>query len=278
MLHHVNAQGVIDPASEMHYRSHRRIDPAVYPQVHDFYELTLVTEGRMFLDVNGCELVLERGSLVLLRPGDIHSRQGDVDHINVAFPTRVIGDMFRYLDDESGHRAIVRGKTPPAARLTDEQTTALQDRLERLNLLPEQSRMVFMQLRRVMLDVVMEYILPTLQKEDGPACPRWLEELCRQLEEPEVFSGDLSALAARSGYTKEHLCRSFRKYLGMSPTAYLNAKRLNYAANLLLHTDRKVIDIAYASGFQSLSRFYHAFKGRYLVSPVEYREGRPVRL
>ena len=75
-----------------------------------------------------------------------------------------------------------------------------------------------------------------------------------------------------SGCSREHLCRSFKKYLGVSPSAYLNAKRLNYAANLLLHSDQKVIDVAYASGFQSLSRFYHAFKKEFGVSPLQYRK------
>ena len=77
---------------------------------------------------------------------------------------------------------------------------------------------------------------------------------------------------------REHLCRSFQKYLGVSPTACLSAKRLNYAANLLLHSDQKVIDVAYAAGFQSLSRFYHLFKREFGVSPMQYRRGeKPVQ-
>ena len=48
--------------------------------------------------------------------------------------------------------------------------------------------------------------------------------------------------------------------------------------NLLLHSDQKVIDVAYAAGFQSLSRFYHLFKQEFGVSPMQYRRGeKPVQ-
>ena len=82
----------------------------------------------------------------------------------------------------------------------------------------------------------------------------------------------LGELSEMSGRTKEHLCRSFRKYFGVAPIEYINANRLNYAANLLLHSDMKVVDIAFASGFQSLSRFYHAFREEFDVSPLDYRQ------
>ena len=45
MLYKVNAIGTIDPKSEMHYRFHQKIDSSIYPQVHDFYEISLITNG-----------------------------------------------------------------------------------------------------------------------------------------------------------------------------------------------------------------------------------------
>ena len=103
-------------------------------------------------------------------------------------------------------------------------------------------------------------------------CPVWLGALAKKLEDPENFSCTLGELSEMSGRTKEHLCRSFRKYFGVAPIEYINARRLNYAANLLLHSDMKVVDIAFASGFQSLSRFYHAFREEFDVSPLDYRQ------
>ena len=132
-------------------------------------------------------------------------------------------------------------------------------------------RRVIMELRWLMLELVMEYILPVLSGVEKQRMPSWFQKLIDQVEDPAVFSGNLDELAALSGRSREHVCRSFRRFLGCSPTEYLNSKRLNYGANLLLHTDKKIIDVAYDSGFQSLSRFYHAFQKEFECSPQKYR-------
>lgn len=281
MLHRINAEGTIDPDSEMHYRFHHKIDPAIYPQVHDFYELTLVTSGCMRITVNGQPQELSAGTLMLIRPGDVHARQamGECHHINVAFPARVVTGMFQYLEEPGMLARILEGDRPPTLLLTAGNRLLLQTQLETLNLLPvSQPRAVCTALRRLMLDVMLEYILPTLSGPQAMACPDWFRLLLEQLDSPECFSWNLSDLERFSGRTREHLCRSFQKYLGVSPIACLSAKRLNYAANLLLHSDQKIIDVAYAAGFQSLSRFYHLFKREFGVSPMQYRRGeKPVQ-
>lgn len=273
---HVNAKGVIDPYREMHYRFHQRIDPSIFPQIHDFYELTLVTSGTMYFEVNGTEEILAPGALVLLRPGDIHARHspGECTYINLAFPTQVMVDMFRYLDDPETYNRIVRMPQPTIVALPAAEMALLRGRLEKLNLLPiDRPQLTCAHLRWLMLDIVLEYIVPSVSLGRGAEYPAWLRAIIRHMEEPENFSGTLDDLALVCDRSKAHICRGFRKYLGVSPSEYVNNKRLNYAANLLLYSDKQVIDVAYASGFQSLSRFYHAFKQTFHVSPLEYRRG-----
>lgn len=75
MLKTVNALGLINTESETHYAFHSQIDPSIYPQVHDFYEISLVTSGVLSMNVNGHELFLTEGHFIFLRPGDIHSKR-----------------------------------------------------------------------------------------------------------------------------------------------------------------------------------------------------------
>ncbi len=277
MLYKVNAAGTIDPIREMHYRFHHKIDPSIFPQVHDFYEITLVTQGTMEMEINGVWEAAGEGTLMLIRPGDIHSRKasGSCSYINLAFPVRVVTEMFRYLDVPDMQQKMMALSSPPQVVLSSGEAVLLKAQLEKLNLLPvDRPHAAGMELRRLMLDLMLQYFVPVFFGQPEMSCPHWLNELIEKLEEPELFAANLEELTRLSGCTKEHLCRSFRKYLGVSPTSYLNAKRLNYAANLLLHSDQKVIDIAYASGFQSLSRFYHAFKQEFGMSALEYRQAK----
>ena len=274
MLHIMNAENWIDPRSEMKYQFHQTIDMSCYPQVHDFYELSLVIEGKLNVTVDGWNQDIRRGTLLLLRPGDIHSRApvGESTYINIAFPSKLMTDMFVYIDKPDGERLIASAAAPLIVSLSAAETTLLQTRLERLNLIPvDRPEEVCAQLRLLMLEVVMQHILPLVERGSEMSCPVWLGALAKKLEDPENFSCTLGELSEMSGRTKEHLCRSFRKYFGVAPVEYINAKRLNYAANLLLHSDMKVVDIAFASGFQSLSRFYHAFRAEFGASPLDCR-------
>lgn len=64
----------------------------------------------------------------------------------------------------------------------------------------------------------------------------------------------------------------FRRLTGLSPNEFLNFLRLQSAMDLLRSTNKSIIDLAYASGFQSLSTFNKQFKRYTGRSPREYRQ------
>ncbi len=90
--------------------------------------------------------------------------------------------------------------------------------------------------------------------------PQWLSGLLEEMDERENFVAGLPRLLALAHMSQEHLTRSFRRYLGVTPTAFINAKRLGLAAELLLTTETPVIDVGGLCGFNSQSRFYRLFR------------------
>ncbi|MFJ5759859.1 helix-turn-helix domain-containing protein [Neobacillus sp. NPDC093182] len=64
----------------------------------------------------------------------------------------------------------------------------------------------------------------------------------------------------------------FRRLTGLSPNEFLNRLRLQTAMDFLRSTNKSMIDLAYASGFQSLSTFNKQFKRYTGRSPREYRQ------
>lgn len=274
MLHKVGVIETIDPESGMHYQFHPGIETGYYPQVHDFYEISLVTEGTIEMEINRREERLLPGALLLIRPGDIHSRRaaGPCSYMNLAFPCQTLTEMFRYLAMPNLQKKLQALPNPPQTEVSLGEALLLKARMERLKLLPPgQPQAAGVELRCLILEIMVQYFLPVFTEPARRTCPVWLEKLVEDMENPEVLSSTLDNLSLLCGCTKEHLCRSFRKYLGVSPAAYLNAKRLTYASALLIHSEQKVIDVAYEAGFQSLSRFYHAFKKEFGMPPMEYR-------
>lgn len=66
----------------------------------------------------------------------------------------------------------------------------------------------------------------------------------------------------------------FREHCGMTPGDYLTQQRLSQAQRLLATTDARVADIAYASGFGSVSQFYEVFTRHCGQSPKMFRATR----
>ena len=53
---------------------------------------------------------------------------------------------------------------------------------------------------------------------------------------------------------------------------FLNVYRLESAVRLMDETDKKLVEIAYASGFQSLRTLNLCFRLHFGLSPSEYRK------
>ena len=82
----------------------------------------------------------------------------------------------------------------------------------------------------------------------------------------------LSAVAKKAGMTESSFSRRFSAVNGISFKKYVIEKKLQQAMHLLQTTNRKMIDIALDSGFDSVSGFYDAFKKRTGTTPGKFTE------
>jgi AraC family transcriptional regulator of adaptative response / DNA-3-methyladenine glycosylase II len=87
----------------------------------------------------------------------------------------------------------------------------------------------------------------------------------------------VTELAAELAVSERHLRRALRREIGVSPLELAQTQRLLLAKRLLADTRLAVIDIAFASGFESLRRFNVAFHERYGMSPSAVRRPAPAK-
>jgi AraC-like DNA-binding protein len=82
----------------------------------------------------------------------------------------------------------------------------------------------------------------------------------------------LNQVAKAVETSRFNFCKQFTKSTGIHFTAYLTRVRIERAKNLLLNPNLRVSEIAYDSGFQSLTHFNREFKRIQGDSPTDYRE------
>jgi AraC family cel operon transcriptional repressor len=269
---------MIDPETETHYAYHRVIDLAQFPQTHDFYEISLVTDGSLRLIICGQTMDLAAGSLLWVRPGDIHSKEFPEPsaHINLAFSAGAVNNLFEYLYDKKTFDNMTARSYCPPVHLSPADCQALQQKLTSLSLLPpDRKSKIRTQLRLLLAEMINSYLIDLFRKEEEheePKAPLWLREALAEMERLSNLSTGSGFLREKTGKTKEYICRSFRKYFNTTPSAYINTLRLNYVANMLLHSDRQILDLAYEAGFENISYFYQKFKQTFHLSPHKFRE------
>ena len=67
----------------------------------------------------------------------------------------------------------------------------------------------------------------------------------------------------------------FKTATGINFTEYLARVRVEKAKNLLLNPNHRISEVAFASGFQSLSHFNRVFRRIAGESPTRYRDKLP---
>lgn len=81
----------------------------------------------------------------------------------------------------------------------------------------------------------------------------------------------LDDLAGDLGVSARQLRRVMRRELGVSPIELAQTHRLLLAKQLLTETRLPIIDVAFASGFESVRRFNALFLSHYRLSPGRFR-------
>lgn len=79
-------------------------------------------------------------------------------------------------------------------------------------------------------------------------------------------------IAEKIGIGKTKLKIGFKKYFRMGLFTYLREQRMIKAAELLVHSNRTIKEIAKATGFKYYSNFISAFTTYHGLPPSRYRD------
>jgi len=108
--------------------------------------------------------------------------------------------------------------------------------------------------------------------ERNNAEPPLVQKAREYIEKHKMEPLSLSAVAQAAGASVFHFCKVFRKSTGLKFTDYVARVRLEDARTQLLNPNRRISEVAYDVGFQSLTQFNRMFKRVFGQSPTEFRE------
>ncbi|RKY53118.1 MAG: hypothetical protein DRP92_04165 [Candidatus Neomarinimicrobiota bacterium] len=242
----------------------------------EFCEIILVTDGTTLHLVNGERQLLAPGSIVFVRPYDTHGfEKGEDDFcelVMVLYTLEYLRDISCYLGNDNFLKLYTTPALPPMFRLDFEEREKIFTRLIKISNEHKSDPVVArMKFKTLLLELFSRFFLSG-EREGRRDLPEWLERLCYGLSSVENLYKGIEFLKKGAPCTYVHLCRTFKRFFGVSPTMYVNDRRLRYAAKLICETDQNIASICYEVGFKSLSYFNYLFKKKYGMSPGKFRK------
>ncbi len=261
VIHHLQVKTNV--CTRQHSDSGYRLEPRTVTD----HNLIFVTRGRVVWVMDGREVPLGRGDLLLVPPAfphRAHSLTAGVSLYSIHVEASLPGgqDVFSLLNPPQV-RAVERGRRLDAYL----RGAAMEWRRADQTLL------------RLMLSHWSRLIVPEMLLEDArrgmlrprpidPIVAEMLEQLPRHISHPTA----LSDLARQAGYTPQHLNRLFRRALGITPLQHLGRMRMERAASLLAEGRWTVAAVARQVGFDDPYYFSRLFKQHFGRGPSRYRE------
>lgn len=242
------------------------------PHFHDYYEIFLVEKGTRTHVTQQGSFEIVPGDLCFVRPKDIHFfKSNKCEMFNILISDELWNQAAAFIGPSPVLRDLTGAETPIKINLHQEDFEFTRHMLETNILVPYNNKDDYnAQLKLVLIAMLKLFFTYPLQEKEQ-LLP-WMDNLLKQMQNPARYAEGIEAMYRISGYTPEHLCRSFKRYLNTTPTAYLNALRIHEASRFLIYTDEEILEIASKCGFNSLSHFYHLFKTAYCMSPMQYRK------
>ena len=257
--------------------------PGDFPQValhwHDSMELVFVKRGTGLIQVGTVTYPAYMGDIFIFTPGTLHAlRQAEgqsMEYENIMFELELLGgagDLCaeKYiLPLQSGRLALAVRLTPndlcylSAAACLREVEDANRSKLPGYELVVKGALLRFLAL--LIAQGKQQLPAETADTQRLKAVLQWLST--HYAEELRVADA-----AGVCSFSSSHFMRWFRQMTGQSFIAFLNAYRLNTAAEALHTTDETVLTIASQCGFENLSYFNRAFKAHFGTTPREYRK------
>ena len=114
---------------------------------------------------------------------------------------------------------------------------------------------------------VIRHLRPSKKETEGPLTQS-LAYLRRHYQTP-LRIKEVAAIAKMS---REHFTRIFFQQVGTTPAAYLRQIRLDTATRLLSMTELSIAEIAFRSGFSSVTQMGIFFKRNHNLTPHRFRQ------
>lgn len=223
--------------------------------LHNSFEFLLVTEGKMYIDVENNCYEIDAGDALLIFPNQVHEFKETVNstHFLCIFSTDLV----------ASYSNIFGGSVPRSNQFTP--------RNDYVSILSSACKKNIFTVQGALYSLCGEFHEDAVYMEKAEKDNTLIEKIFNFVEANFQKDCTLAALSRYTSYSYVYLSRYFKKYTGISFIEYVNCCRVNEACYVLKNSSKTILSIAIECGFNSLRNFNAVFKRITGKTPGEYR-------
>ncbi len=236
---------------------------------HDFYECFFISEGSGTQQYKDEKINLSPGELYFITPSQVHGFQGNPNNplsfYNIAIKSSIV---LSFIDRHSFPLEIWNENNyePIKVILTESNKESF------VNLVSEAEKGYRSELDA---DFFLTGLLRILRTPNfisiDDEMPFWLREALHIAASPDNLRKGVKKLTEICHRSQEHMARTFKKHMGITPTTWINKLRINHAKYLLVSSRMSISEIELECGFESSSHFHSLFRKETGETPNNFR-------
>ena len=261
------------PKNQTHFFTHN--NHFDYPQAHthSYWEIYIFVEGTATHFINNQKINITPNTLWIIHPEDKHSivdGSQDLNYINFGISKEIM-ETFVF----SKSRILRKTFQQPLLYFEISTVTAskiLSDELSLLQLKKSSDEYQFA-LYKQFLNILYRIIkhIHSLQPAPKSSLDYHINNVVNQLKDIRNMSRSLTEILKESHYSYSGIAKKFKQQMGVSPSTFFIACKMETAKNLLESSTNSIETIANTIGYDSITCFYNTFKKHYNISPHAYR-------
>ena len=246
--------------------------------MHNSYEIYYLISGQIQYFIEDKTYDIHAGSIVFINRNIIHrtASYGETPHVRFLFdiPPAYFEEIRSFFGDSLNdllqrNALVIRLKETAQQEIHNLCFSIRKELEEKEKLYPQ----------RVHLSVLnlFSYILraessPTEENQAKTSSELKIQSIIEYLSNHAHKPISLNELSTKFFIEKTYLCHVFKASTGMTVLKYIHLRRVRFAGNLLLNTDRSISDIAAVSGYGSIAHFERVFHQHMGQAPRDYRK------
>lgn len=243
---------------------------------HKFWEICLMLKGSGINHFPDRAEPMLPGSIWILRPHDVHyieplssprtDNTSGYAHRDIYVTDEKMKRLLNALD-ENLYPALFNAQKPLSATLSISYAKEFESTLNYYCMNDEN----FEFMHSVIVSHLIACTLEISRNEKRNA-PDWINTLTNNFNREEFMIKSMDDIISSTGYSQSHVCRGFKKYMGVTLIEYIYKTKCLYSLSLLQDTKVSVADIAYRLNFSDESRYINIFKRIYKTTPGQWRK------